>query len=52
MFGPLGMLFSWAFDKVVSKIKGEEPKGPIHTLIDKAISKDEGDTVEDKIKTH
>ena len=40
MFGPLGMLFSWAFDKVVSKIKGEEPKGPIHTLIDKATSKD------------
>ena len=46
MFGPLGMLFSWAFDKVVSKIKGEETKGPINTLIDKAISKDEGDTVD------
>ena len=48
MFGPLGMLFSWAFDKVVSKITGKEPTGPINTLIDKAISKDEGDTVEDK----
>ena len=50
MFGPLGMLFGWAFDKVVSKITGKEPTGPINTLIDKAISKDEGDTVEDKIK--
>ena len=49
-FGPLGMLFGWAFDKVVSKITGKEPTGPINTLIDKAISKDEGDTVEDKIK--
>ena len=39
MFGPLGLLFSWAFDKIASKITGKDLDSPVNAFVNKTISK-------------
>ena len=53
LFGPLGMLFSWAFDKIASKIIGKDMRGTVNKFVDNTISKgkkDKDKTIKDKIK--
>jgi len=50
MFGPVGMLFSWIFDTVKSKITGKPKTGLAHNLFDKLTGGSEDETTEDKIK--
>jgi len=53
LFGPLGMLFSWAFDKIASKIAGKDMRGRVNKFVDNTISKgkkDKDKTIKDKIK--